>query len=112
MAIDGHSHLEFLHQRVSSKATIESALEALAECHASTVLAGSEGVVTNSVFQNEWTARMPASVGTIRGLQTWGVHPKAVGDADWNWLEKKMATPECVAVGECGLEETARDMEL
>ena len=88
-----------------------NALEALAECHASSVLAGLEAVVTNSVFQNERTARMPASVGTIRVLQTWGVHPKAMGDADWKWLEK-MAAPECVAVGECGLDETARDMEL
>ena len=65
VAIDGHCHLELLRQRVSSKATIESALEALAECHASTVLAGSEAEVTISVFQNELTARMPASVGTI-----------------------------------------------
>ena len=112
VAIDGHCHLKLLRQRVSSKATIESALEALAECHASSVLAGSEAVVTNSVFQNEWTARMPASVGIIRVLQTWGVHPKAVGDADWNWLEKKIAAPKCVAVGECVLDETARDMEL
>ena len=112
VVIDGHCHLELLHQWVSSKATIESALEALAKCYASSVLEGSEAVVTNSAFQNEWTARMPASVGIIRVLQTWGVHPKAVGDADWNWLEKKMAAPECVAVGECGLNETARDMEL
>ena len=70
VAIDGHCHLELLHQRVSSKATIESTLEALAECHASSALAVSEAVVSNSVFQNEWTARMPASVGTIQALQT------------------------------------------
>ena len=37
VVIDGHCHLELLHQWVSSKATIESALEALAKCYASSV---------------------------------------------------------------------------
>ena len=51
---------------------MESALGALAKCHASAELAGLEAVVTNSVFWNEWTVRIPASIGNIRVLQNLG----------------------------------------
>ena len=74
-------------------------------------LAGLEAVVTNSVFGDEWITRIPASIGSIRVLQTWGVHPKAVKNVNWCWMAK-LAAAECVAVGECGLDETAGDMEL
>ena len=112
VAIDGHCHLELMRQRVGWEATIESALGALAECHASAELAGLEAVVTNSVFWDEWITRIPASIGNIRVLQTWDVHPKAVKNVNWRWMEEKLAASECVAVGECGLDETAGDMEL
>ena len=112
VAIDGHCHLELMHQRVGWKATIESAFGAFAECHASAELAGLEAVVTNSVFWDEWITRITSSIGNIRVLQTWGVHPKAVKNVNWHWMEEKLAASECVAVGECGLDETAGDMEL
>ena len=51
-----------MRQRVGWKATIESVLGALAECHASAELAGLEAVVTNSVFWDEWITRIPASI--------------------------------------------------
>ena len=105
-------HLELMRQRVGWKSTIESALGELAESHASAALAGLEAVVTNSVFWDEWITRIPASIGSIRVLQTWGVHPKAVKNVNWCWMEEKLAAAECVAVGECGLDETAEDMEL
>ena len=112
VAIDGHCHLELMRQQVGWKSTIESALGELAESHASAELAGLEAVVTNSVFWDEWITRIPASIGSIRVLQTWGVHPKAVKNVNWCWMEEKLAAAECVAVGECGLDETAGDMEL
>ena len=112
VAIDGHCHLELMRQRVGWKSTIESALGELAESHASAELAGLEAVVTNSVFWDEWITRIPASIGSIRVLQTWGVHPKAVKNVNWCWMEEKLAAAECVAVGECGLDETAGDIEL
>ena len=112
VAINGHCHLELMRQRVGWKATIESALGALAVCHASAELAGLEAVVTNSVFWDEWITRIPASIGNIRVLQTWSVHPKAVKNVNWHWMEEKLAASECVAVSECGLDETAGDMEL
>ena len=56
--------------------------------------------------------RIPASIGKLRVLQTWAVHPKAVKVANWHWMEQKLTASECVAVGECGLDETAGDMEL
>ena len=62
-------------------------------------------MVTNSVFWDEWTVRIPASIGNIRALQTWGMHPKAVKDVNWRWMEQKLAASECVDVGECGLDD-------
>ena len=112
VAIDGHCHLELMCQWVSSIATIKSALGALAMCHASTELAGLEAVVTNSVFWDEWATRIPASIGNIRVLQTRIMHHKSVRDVNWRWMEQKLAASKCVAVGECGLNETAGDMEL
>ena len=112
MAIDGHCHLELMRRRFSLNSTLESLLGTLAVNHASPVMSGLEAVVTNAVFREEWDTTMPDFIGDIRVLKTWGVHPKAVRDVNWQWIERKMASPECIAVGECGLDETARDMTL
>ena len=112
MAIDGHCHLELMRRRFSLNRTLESLLGTLAVNHASPVMSGLEAVVTNAVFREEWDTTMPDFIRDIRVLKTWGVHPKAVRDVNWQWIERKMASPECIAVGECGLDETARDMTL
>ena len=49
-------------------------------------------------------------VGHVKVVRTWGVHPKALDDVDWSWLEGKMASPDCVAIGECRLDDTAPNM--
>ena len=81
-------------------------------CQASTELAGLEAVVTNSVPRDEWATRIPASIGNIRVLQTRIMYHKSVRDVNWCWMEQKLAASKCVAVGECGLNETAGDMDL
>ena len=112
VAIDGHCHLELMRRRFSLNNTLEGLLGTLAVNHASPVMSGLEAVVTNAVFREEWDTTMPDFIGDIQVLKTWGVHPKAVRDVNWQWIERKMASPECIAVGECGLDETARDMTL
>ena len=66
--------------------------------------------MSNQVFRVEWEAHIPAIVGHVKVLRTWGAHPKALDEVDWSWLEGKMASPDCVAIGECGLDETAPNM--
>ena len=55
-------------------------------------------------------AHIPAVVGHLKVVRTWGAHPKAMDDVDWSWLEGKMASSHCVAIGECGLDENAPNM--
>ena len=104
MAIDGHCHLELMRRRFSLNSTLESLLGTLAVNHASPVMSGLEAVVTNAVFREEWDTTMLDFIGDIRVLKTWGVHSKAVRDVNWQWIERKMASLECI--------ETARDMTL
>ena len=43
-------------------------------------------------------------------VRTWGAHPKALDDVDWKWLEGRMFSAECVAIGERGLDESGQNM--
>ena len=110
LVVDGHCHLELLRQRSGMHATIESILPFFQQEHRSSYVEGLEAVVSNQVFRVEWEAHIPAIVGHVKVLRTWGAHPKALDDVDWSWLEGKMASPDCVAIGECGLDETSPNM--
>ena len=101
--VDGHCHLELLRQWVSIYATVESALLYFMHGHRSSV-------ISNQVFRAEWEAHIPAVISGVRVVRTWGAHPKALDDVDWKWLEGRMLSAECVAIGECGLDETGPNM--
>ena len=104
--VDGHCHLELLRQRSGMHATIQNILPFFQQEHRSPLVEGLEAIVSNQVFRVEWEAHIPAVIGNARVLWTWGAHPKALDDVDWSWLEGKMASLDCVAIGECGLDET------
>ena len=108
--VDGHCHLELLRQRSGMQATIQNILPFFQQEHRSPLVEGLEAIVSNQVFRVEWEAHIPAVIGNVRVLRTWGAHPKALDDMDWSWLEGKMASLDCVAIGECGLDETAPNM--
>ena len=110
LMVDGHCHLELLRQRSGMHATIENILPFFQQEHRSSYVEGLEAVLSNQVFRAEWEAHIPAVIGHVRVVRTWGAHPKALDDVDWSWLEGKMASPDCVAIGECGLDETAPNM--
>lgn len=108
--IDGHCHLELLRRRLGFRATLQEALDYFSDVHWTLEVEGLEAVVSNQVFREEWEADVPPVVGQVRVIRTWGAHPKALDQVDWRWLERKMASLECAAVGECGLDETAPNM--
>ena len=75
-------------------------------------------IVDNRVFPQEWD--LPASGGThlvelpggpaasVDIMCSFGSHPKE-RVVDWRRLEQLIRRPDCVAVGECGLDHTVKD---
>ena len=104
-AADGHFHLESL-------PTDAAALQGLFW------MDGAMGEPTiridldiwNCVFARSWEFPLPATGVTIR--RTYGVHPRLAGQQlPWFTLLRLFGAEECCGIGECGLDETAPNME-
>ena len=73
-------------------------------------------IIDNRVFREEWD--LPATAGAhrvalpeerfgmVRVKLAYGVHPKERSPMEWQRLERLIQDPECVAIGECGLDYT------
>ena len=65
-------------------------------------------VVDNAVFSGDWNHVPPSSGDGYRVLQTVGVHPRLATDPTaWSQVKHLIEKPECVGIGECGLDATA-----
>ena len=65
-------------------------------------------VVNNAVFSGDWNNMPSSSAGGYRVLQTVGVHPRLAADPTaWSQVKHLIEKPECVGIGECGLDATA-----
>ena len=101
--VDAHCHLDMLAQRWHT-----SPGEALRRCieQAPEPRMNLLAIVSNCCFPKEWchAPRVSVELG-VRVALTFGVHPRvAVGWEDWNSLQQRVESQECVAVGECGLD--------
>ena len=66
--------------------------------------------IWNCVFARSWEFPLPATGVTIR--RTYDVHPRLAGQQlPWFTLLRLFGAEECCGIGECGLDETAPNME-
>ena len=106
---DGHCHLLDTTRKMRIKQPLSQA--AWNRLRGSSTGVGSHVamVVDNHVFPNAW-GKFQRIPGVVVGVSV-GVHPRMVnGYVPWDRLERYWRRQECVAVGECGLDETAPDM--
>ena len=105
MVIDGHCHLDMLAREWKTSAegaiqrTLQQAPDPRMRLHA---------VVSNCCFPKFWKQipQVSPAVGVQVAL-TFGVHPRVVGNkVDWEQLNTLVKSPNCVGVGECGLDYT------
>jgi TatD DNase family protein len=105
---DAHCHLDLLASRLGV-GSLGEVMDVDRRLNDSNYIGQVKHVITNCVFPENWHTR--AEKVTTEGCTvhpTFGVHPKSAtsNKLDREHLEVKMASPACVAVGECGLDET------
>ena len=119
-AVDSHCHLaSYLStQRLPLRAALEMAFEgAFVGSRPELTTPNVAFIVDNRVFRTEWglppispdVHELTGPEGRHAELQvvcSYGVHPKEESQVDWAWLHDKVREPQCVAVGECGLDHT------
>ena len=112
-AIDAHCHLRMMADRL--KCSPEGTLSVCRQRHWSPEICSISWVVSNCVFPEAWnnppilTAPEQMLVETQVAF-TYGAHPKTEPQViPWPLLERKIQEPECVAVGECGLDGTSQN---
>lgn len=64
-------------------------------------------VINNRVFPGDW--HPPTKKDDLTVLHSYGAHPRLANQwIPWGWLQTLMRHPDCVAIGECGLDGCAR----
>ena len=112
-AIDAQCHLRMMADRL--KCSPEATLSMCRQRHWSPEICSISWVVSNCVFPEAWnnpptlTAPEQMLVETQVAF-TYGAHPKTEPQViPWPLLERKIQEPECVVVGECGLDGTSQN---
>ena len=110
LAVDGHCHVDTLANQLGL--SIEEALRQCQE-QAPEPRLRIVGVISNCVFPSSWLnpPQVPPT-SSVEVHRTYGVHPRVANtELDWFTLNGLFQDRSCVAIGECGLDYTAADIE-
>ena len=110
LAVDGHCHVDTLANQLGL--SIEEALRQCQE-QAPEPCLRIVGVISNCVFPSSWLnpPQVPPT-SSVEVHRTYGVHPRVANtELDWFTLNGLFQDRSCVAIGECGLDYTAADIE-
>ena len=110
LAVDGHCHVDTLANQLglSIEETLRQCQEQAPKPRLRIV-----GVITNCVFPSSWLnpPQVPPT-SSVEVHSTYGVHPRVANtELDWFTLNGLFQDRSCVAIGECGLDYAAADIE-
>ena len=110
LGVDGHCHVNTLANQLglSIEETLRQCQETAPEPRPRIV-----GVITNCVFPSSWaTPPQVPPTSSVEVHRTFGVHPRVANtQLDWFTLNGLFQDQSCVAIGECGLDYTAEDID-
>lgn len=103
---DGHCHLRLLATQMRTR-NVATGIARARQQHHSTLIAGLDVLIDNRVFPNSWGHHQQVPGVEVRTAV--GAHPRMANSfIPWDDLEEAIQRPECVAVGECGLDTTVK----